>query len=89
MAVGYGSETTVLDWRERLGCSRCGSRHDMLLAGKIMAKSSAAAVMAAINVVPLRPDTSNRVPDVSERGRPRDFHFGTEETIHLSRPSHG
>jgi hypothetical protein len=22
----YGAETTVLDWRERLVCSRCGSR---------------------------------------------------------------
>ena len=26
MAQRYGAETTVPDWRERLGCSRCGSR---------------------------------------------------------------
>ena len=23
MAARYGAETPVLDWRERLGCSRC------------------------------------------------------------------
>jgi hypothetical protein len=26
MAARYGVETTVLDWRNRLVCSRCGSR---------------------------------------------------------------
>jgi hypothetical protein len=26
MAARYGAETPVLDWRERLVCSRCGSR---------------------------------------------------------------
>jgi hypothetical protein len=26
MAARYGVETAVLDWRERLVCSRCGSR---------------------------------------------------------------
>ena len=26
MAQRYGAETTVHDWRERLVCSRCGSR---------------------------------------------------------------
>jgi len=27
MAVRYGAEMTVLDWRERLVCSQCGSRN--------------------------------------------------------------
>jgi hypothetical protein len=27
MAERYGAEMTVLDWRERLLCSRCGSRN--------------------------------------------------------------
>ena len=26
MAERYGAETAVPEWRERLGCSRCGSR---------------------------------------------------------------
>jgi hypothetical protein len=26
MVQRYGAETTVPDWRERLVCSRCGSR---------------------------------------------------------------
>jgi hypothetical protein len=26
MAARYGAETSVLDWRERLVCSRCGGR---------------------------------------------------------------
>jgi hypothetical protein len=30
----YGAETSVLDWRDRLVCSRCGSRAvDMVLTG--------------------------------------------------------
>jgi len=30
----YGAETSVLDWRERLVCSRCGTRQvDMVLTG--------------------------------------------------------
>jgi len=34
MAARYGAETTVLDWRERLVCSRCGSRQvDMVVSG--------------------------------------------------------
>jgi hypothetical protein len=33
-AQRYGAETTVLDWRERLVCSKCGSRHiDMVVSG--------------------------------------------------------
>jgi hypothetical protein len=33
-ATRYGAETSVLDWRERLVCSRCGSRQvDMVLTG--------------------------------------------------------
>jgi hypothetical protein len=32
MAARYGAETTVPDWRERLVCSRCGSREvDMVV----------------------------------------------------------
>jgi hypothetical protein len=32
MAERYGAETTVPDWRERLVCSRCGSREiDMVV----------------------------------------------------------
>jgi hypothetical protein len=27
VAARYGAETTVIDWRGRLVCSRCGSRH--------------------------------------------------------------
>jgi hypothetical protein len=34
MAERYGAETTVPEWRERLVCSRCGSRNiDMLVIG--------------------------------------------------------
>ena len=34
MATRYGTETAVLDWRERLVCSQCGSRQvDMVLTG--------------------------------------------------------
>ena len=34
MAARYGAETAVLDWRERLVCSRCGGRQvDMVLTG--------------------------------------------------------
>jgi hypothetical protein len=34
MAERYGAETTVPDWRERLVCSRCGSREiDMVVTG--------------------------------------------------------
>jgi hypothetical protein len=34
MATRYGAETSVLDWRERLVCSRCGGRQvDMVVTG--------------------------------------------------------
>jgi hypothetical protein len=34
MAERYGAETTVPDWRERLVCSKCGSRDiDMVVSG--------------------------------------------------------
>jgi hypothetical protein len=34
MAARYGADTSVLDWRERLVCSRCGSRNaDMVVTG--------------------------------------------------------
>jgi hypothetical protein len=34
MAERYGAETTVLDWRDRLICSQCGSRNvDMIVTG--------------------------------------------------------
>jgi Zn finger protein HypA/HybF involved in hydrogenase expression len=34
MAQRYGAEMTVPDWRERLVCSRCGSRNvDMVVSG--------------------------------------------------------
>jgi hypothetical protein len=34
MATRYGAEAAVLDWRERLVCSQCGSRQvDMVLTG--------------------------------------------------------
>ena len=34
MAQRYGAETPVLDWRERLVCSKCGSRQvDMVVSG--------------------------------------------------------
>jgi hypothetical protein len=34
MADRYGAEMTVPDWRERLVCSRCGSRQiDMVVSG--------------------------------------------------------
>jgi hypothetical protein len=34
MAAPYGAETRVLDWRDRLVCSRCGSRRvDMVVTG--------------------------------------------------------
>jgi hypothetical protein len=34
MAALYGAEMSVLDWRERLVCSRCGSRQiDMVVSG--------------------------------------------------------
>jgi hypothetical protein len=35
MAARYGAETSVLAWRERLVCSKCGSRRaDMVLTGE-------------------------------------------------------
>jgi hypothetical protein len=34
IAQRYGAETTVLDWRDRLVCSQCGSRNiDMVVTG--------------------------------------------------------
>jgi hypothetical protein len=34
MATRYGAETSLLDWRDRLVCSRCGGRQvDMVLTG--------------------------------------------------------
>jgi hypothetical protein len=34
MAARYGVETAVLDWRERVICSRCSSRRvDMVVSG--------------------------------------------------------
>jgi hypothetical protein len=34
MAAQYGAETTVIGWRGRLVCSRCGSRQiDMVVSG--------------------------------------------------------
>ena len=34
MAVKYGADTSVLDWRERLVCSLCGGRQaDMVVTG--------------------------------------------------------
>jgi hypothetical protein len=34
MAARYGAETPVLDWRERLVCSECGSHEvDMVVSG--------------------------------------------------------
>jgi hypothetical protein len=34
MAVRYGGETAVPDWRQRLVCSKCGSREiDMVVTG--------------------------------------------------------
>jgi hypothetical protein len=35
MAARYGTETPVLDWRDRLVCSQCGSRQvDMVVTGR-------------------------------------------------------
>jgi len=35
LAERYGAGVTVLDWRDRLVCSRCGSRDiDMVLTGE-------------------------------------------------------
>jgi hypothetical protein len=35
MAVRYGADTSVLDWRERLVCSKCGGRQaDMVVTGE-------------------------------------------------------
>jgi hypothetical protein len=35
MATRYGAETPVLDWCERLVCSKCGSREiDMVVTGE-------------------------------------------------------
>ena len=34
MAARYGADASVLDWRDRLVCSRCGSRNvDMVVTG--------------------------------------------------------
>jgi hypothetical protein len=34
MAQRYGADTSVLDWRERLVCSKCGGRQaDMVVTG--------------------------------------------------------
>jgi hypothetical protein len=35
MAARYGAETGVLEWRDRLVCSRCGGREvDMVVTGE-------------------------------------------------------
>jgi hypothetical protein len=35
MCARYGADTSVLDWRERLVCSRCGGREaDMVVTGE-------------------------------------------------------
>ena len=35
MAARYGADTSVLDWRGKLVCSRCGSRQtDMVVTGE-------------------------------------------------------
>ena len=35
MAARYGAETSVLEWRDRLVCSRCGGREvDMVVTGE-------------------------------------------------------
>jgi hypothetical protein len=35
MVAHYGADVSVLDWRDRLVCSRCGSRDiDMVLTGE-------------------------------------------------------
>jgi hypothetical protein len=35
MAALYGATTSVLDWRDRLRCSKCGSRQiDMVVTGE-------------------------------------------------------
>jgi hypothetical protein len=35
MAARYGAETSVLEWRDRLVCSRCGGREvDMVATGE-------------------------------------------------------
>jgi hypothetical protein len=39
MAARYGAETPVLDWRERLVCSKCGSRQVDLVARVKCARS--------------------------------------------------
>jgi hypothetical protein len=40
MATRYGAETSVLDWRERLVCSRCGGRQvDMVARNEAMRRS--------------------------------------------------
>jgi len=34
MVARYGADTSVLDWRDRLACSSCGSRAvDMVVSG--------------------------------------------------------
>jgi len=34
MAASYGANTSVLDWRDRLVCTRCGGRNiDMVVSG--------------------------------------------------------
>ena len=40
MATRYGAETSVLDWRERLVCSRCGGRQvDMVARNEAVRRS--------------------------------------------------
>ena len=40
MATRHGAETSVLDWRERLVCSRCGGRQvDMVARNEAMRRS--------------------------------------------------
>ena len=65
MAARYGAETSVLDWREKLVCSRSGGRQaDMVVTG-----TRSEAVPCGPNLGPKRPATGRNETD-RDRGTP-------------------
>src|SRR5437764_6930546 len=71
-AQRYGAEMTLPDWRERLVCSKCGSRHiDMVVSGIQAAMLTCRPVIkyagARINILRLTALSTARPPSIRAR----------------------
>jgi hypothetical protein len=68
MARRYGAEMTLLDWRDRLACSRCAGREiDMVVTGE-------RPIIAWPKQAPLRPGGSLSLRPYQNPARSRDAH---------------